>query len=275
MPMEHKRIAFIGGGNMASSIIGGLLKQNYPAELICASDPDQTTRLRLQDSLGIDTFERNVDAVADAEVVVLAVKPQVLADVCDALLAELGQPGERLFISIAAGITVERLQQCLKGAPRVVRVMPNTPALVSLGMSGLYAKPGVRDSDKLFCTELMRAVGEAVWVDDEDGINKVIAAAGSAPAYFFLFMEAIQNSAIEMGFDAETARLLVAQTALGSATMVMERDLPLSTLREQVTSKGGTTAEAIRTFEEGQLRELVDAAMKAAVARAKEMESLF
>lgn len=154
--------------------------------------------------------------------------------------------------------------------------MPNTPALVSQGMSGLYAPHNVSQADKQFAADLMSAVGKVCWVEAESGINNVIAAAGSAPAYFFLFMEAMQAEAIKQGFDADTARLLVQQSALGAAEMVIANpETELSTLREQVTSKGGTTAEAIRTFNEHQLTDIVAKAMQAAVIRAEEMEKLF
>jgi pyrroline-5-carboxylate reductase len=154
--------------------------------------------------------------------------------------------------------------------------MPNTPALVSKGMSGLFAADTVSTEDKQFAGELMQAVGEICWVEQESGINNVIAAAGSAPAYFFLFMEAMQKEAIAQGFDTDTARLLVQQSALGAAEMVVANpETELSTLREQVTSKGGTTAEALRTFNEHQLSDIVAKAMQAAVIRAEEMEKLF
>ncbi|TAA41773.1 pyrroline-5-carboxylate reductase [Corallincola spongiicola] len=272
---QQEKVTFIGGGNMARSIIGGLIKRGYPAHLITVTAPTDRTRQRMADDFGVNTAEDNAKGAKEADVVVLAVKPQLLDIVCERLVADMGGHGDKLYLSIAAGVTVDTLQAYLSGAPRIVRTMPNTPSLLGLGMTGLYAPAGTKQDDKLFSQSLMAAVGKVVWVEEEAGINHVIAAAGSAPAYFFLFMEAIQTEAENMGFDAETARLLVQQTAQGAAQMVTESDLPISTLRSQVTSKGGTTAEALRTFEEGELSTLVAKAMRAAVARAEDMAKQF
>ncbi|WP_194439124.1 pyrroline-5-carboxylate reductase [Vibrio fluminensis] len=272
--MDHKKITFIGAGNMARSIIAGLLASGYPANLITATDPNQEQRDFLADQYGINTDADNAAAANSADVIVLAVKPQLMSVVAEGMQAIDYQ--NKLVISIAAGISAERLNQMFAATLNLVRVMPNTPALVSQGMSGLYAPHNVSQADKQFAADLMSAVGKVCWVEAESGINNVIAAAGSAPAYFFLFMEAMQAEAIKQGFDADTARLLVQQSALGAAEMVIANpETELSTLREQVTSKGGTTAEAIRTFNEHQLSDIVAKAMQAAVIRAEEMEKLF
>ncbi|WP_434358513.1 pyrroline-5-carboxylate reductase [Parasalinivibrio latis] len=272
--MEPRQIAFVGAGNMATAIIAGLVKAGYPADNIIATDPNADSRVRLGETYGIFTSGDNTLAVDDADVVVLAVKPQLMETVMGGL-KDIDWNG-KLVISIAAGISVARLNQLAGTELSVVRVMPNTPALVSKGMSGLFAPASVSDADREFAGKLMQAVGEVCWVEEESGINAVIAAAGSAPAYFFRFMEAMQEEAVRQGFDTETARLLVQQSALGAAEMVVANpELPLSTLREQVTSKGGTTAEALRVFNENNLSETVSEAMKAAVARAEEMEKLF
>lgn len=272
--MQHKNITFIGAGNMARSIIAGLVASGYPAELITATDPNQEQRDRLAEQYGINTSADNSAAAKQADVIVLAVKPQLMQVVCEAF--EGVNFADKLVISIAAGVSVTRLNDMLGGELKLVRVMPNTPALVSKGMSGLYAADSVSDADKQFAGSLMQAVGEVCWVEQESGINNVIAAAGSAPAYFFLFMEAMQKEAVAQGFDQDTARQLVQQSALGAAEMVIANpDTELSTLREQVTSKGGTTAEALRTFNEHQLSAIVAKAMQAAVSRAEEMEKLF
>ena len=271
----YKSLAFVGGGNMARAIIGGLVQRGYPAPLIHVADPSDLARQRLADQFGVNTHEFNSDAAAAAEVVVLAVKPQVLADVCHDLMAQLDGHGDRLYLSIAAGIPLASLKTYLQGAPRIVRAMPNTPALVGLGMTGLYAPPGVHGNDKHYCEGLLEAVGKVLWVADEDGINSVIAAAGSAPAYFFLLMEAMQQAAMSMGLSAEDARLLIAQTAAGSAQMALEQPLPFATLRQQVTSTGGTTAAALAVFEGQGFSTTVAAAMQAAVARAEEMAREF
>lgn len=269
--MENKNIAFIGAGNMAKAIIAGLVASGYPANKITATAPSETRRKPLEADYGIQTTSDNLSAAQQADVVVLSVKPQLMASVCEPL--QVIDFSNKLVISIAAGVSISRLNEMLASDLNIVRVMPNTPSLVNRGMSGLFAAPRVSMQDKAFTAELMQAVGEVCWVEQESGINGVIAAAGSAPAYFFLFMEAMQTEAIAQGFDQATARLLVQQAALGAAEMVVaNQDTELSTLREQVTSKGGTTAEAIRTFNDHQLSDIVAKAMQAAVARAQEME---
>ncbi|WP_117233802.1 pyrroline-5-carboxylate reductase [Vibrio maerlii] len=272
--MTPRNIAFIGAGNMVRSIVAGLVGSGYPAEHITATAPSETRRLPLEQDYGIKTTSDNVQAASNADVVVLSVKPQMMEDVCKPLQA-IDFNG-KLVISIAAGICAKRLNGMLATELNLVRVMPNTPSLINKGMSGLYAVEAVSQQDRAFAASLMEAVGKVAWVEQESGINGIIAAAGSAPAYFFLFMEAMQQEAIAQGFDAETARTLVQQSAIGAAEMVAANpETDLATLRAQVTSKGGTTAEAIRTFQDNQLPEIVSKAMKAAVSRAEEMEKLF
>ncbi|MFC3913291.1 pyrroline-5-carboxylate reductase [Pseudaeromonas sharmana] len=274
--MEQRNIAFIGGGNMARSLVSGLIHAGYPAACIRVTDLDQDKLDALQQEFGVQTFLDNFAAADGADVLVLAVKPQYMAEALDELTERLGTYGERLVISIAAGISVTRLSALLGGHRRIVRCMPNTPALIGLGMTGLFADPSVPVADCGFAESMLQSVGKTVWVGTESGINSVIAASGSAPAYFFLFMEAMAAEAQRMGFSAEQARLLVQQTALGAAQMVVDNpQLELATLRAQVTSKGGTTAEAIRSFEEQGLANMVSTAMQAAVTRAEEMETLF
>ena len=274
--MQHKKITFIGAGNMAASIISGLVKSGYPADFICASEPNKTNTQKLTDKFSITGSQDNIASANWAEVVVLAVKPQIMADVCQALTAQGVDFSNKLVISIAAGISVQRLQGLLGENTAVIRTMPNTPSLLQKGMTGLFASTQVSQENKTFAGELMAAVGETLWIKEESMINAVTAASGSSPAYFFLFMEAMQDKAIEMGFDPEQARLLVMQSALGSIEMVKQNpDLTLSTLRENVTSKGGTTAQALTTFNELQLSEIVAKAMQAASDRGAEMEKLF
>jgi pyrroline-5-carboxylate reductase len=270
-----KRIVFIGAGNMASSLIGGLIANGTDKTALAASDPNQEQRTKLAKQFSITTYQDNRDAIAQADVVVLAVKPQLMEVVCREI-ASFGLALEnKLFISIAAGISISRLKEFLGEVP-VVRTMPNTPALVQTGMTGLYAPTSVTQDDRDFAQSVMAAVGKTLWVQSEQAINHVIAAAGSAPAYFFLFMEAMADYAQELGFTPEQARTLVEQSALGSAKMVAANpELPLATLRANVTSKGGTTAEAIRVFEEQGLRDCVKHAMQAASDRGAEMEQLF
>ncbi len=272
--MEHKTIAFIGAGNMVRAIISGLVTNGYPAQRIVATAPSETRRLPLEQDFGIRTTSDNMLAASEADVVILSVKPQLMAEVCKPLQSI--DFSNKLVISIAAGVSCSRLDEMLATTLNLVRVMPNTPSQLGLGMSGLFAPAHVTQQDKDFAAELMQAVGKVCWVEQESGINNVIAAAGSAPAYFFLFMEAMQEEAIAQGFDKATARLLVQQAALGAASMVVNNpDTELSTLRENVTSKGGATAEAVRTFNEHHLSDIVAKAMQATIARSEEMEKLF
>eukprot|EP01129_Flabellula_baltica_P001468 TRINITY_DN1136_c0_g1_i2.p1 TRINITY_DN1136_c0_g1~~TRINITY_DN1136_c0_g1_i2.p1 ORF type:complete len:276 (+),score=78.18 TRINITY_DN1136_c0_g1_i2:299-1126(+) len=272
--MEHKKIAFIGAGNMAKAIIAGLVSSGYPSNQITATAPSETRRLPMEEEYGIRTSADNIAAAEEADVVVLSVKPQIMEEVCRPLQSI--DYSKKLVISVAAGVTVEGLNEMLATETRLVRVMPNTPSLINKGMSGLYAAPSVTPEDKQFAEKFMSSVGEVCWVDQESGINKVIAAAGSAPAYFFLFMEAMQSEAVSQGFDKETARFLVQQSALGAAEMVKANpELELMKLREQVTSKGGSTAQAIDTFKKNNLSDIVAKAMKAAISRAEEMEKLY
>lgn len=275
--MQHKRtLAFIGAGNMSRSIIAGLIQAGYPAGRIIAANPSRSKLDELADQFGIRITQNNAEAAREADVIVLAVKPQLMAAMLEALVAELGSLAGKLLISIAAGIKVERLQEMAGGHSRIIRTMPNTPSLLGLGMTGLYAPTGIEQADRDFAEQMMQAVGKTLWVAQESGINGVIAAAGSAPAYFFLFMQGIAEEAEAMGFSPEQARLLVQQTALGAAAMVEQNpELSLQALREQVTSKGGTTAEAVKTFQEQGLKPLTARAMQAAVTRAAEMETLF
>ena len=275
--MQHKRtLAFIGAGNMSRSIIAGLIQAGYPAGRIIAANPSRPKLDELADQFGIRITQNNAEAAREADVIVLAVKPQLMAAMLEALVAELGSLAGKLLISIAAGIKVERLQEMAGGHSRIIRTMPNTPSLLGLGMTGLYAPSGIEQADRDFAEQMMQAVGKTLWVAQESGINGVIAAAGSAPAYFFLFMQGIAEEAEAMGFSPEQARLLVQQTALGATAMVEQNpELSLQALREQVTSKGGTTAEAVKTFQEQGLKPLTARAMQAAVTRAAEMETLF
>ena len=274
--MQQRTLAFIGAGNMSRSIIAGLIQAGYPAGRIIAANPSRPKLDELADQFGIRITQNNAEAAREADVIVLAVKPQLMAAMLEALVAELGSLAGKLLISIAAGIKVERLQEMAGGHSRIIRTMPNTPSLLGLGMTGLYAPTGIEQADRDFAEQMMQAVGKTLWVAQESGINGVIAAAGSAPAYFFLFMQGIAEEAEAMGFSPEQARLLVQQTALGAAAMVEQNpELSLQALREQVTSKGGTTAEAVKTFQEQGLKPLTARAMQAAVTRAAEMETLF
>ncbi|CDL81631.1 pyrroline-5-carboxylate reductase [Xenorhabdus szentirmaii] len=273
--MENRKITFIGAGNMAHAIIAGLVRKGYPAEFITVCSPNTTRRDVLAKTYGINSQHDNIRHAQEADVIVLAVKPQMMAEVCDALRPQLNFD-QKLVLSIAAGMSVSRFYALLQDNLNIIRIMPNTPSLVGQGVSGMFAPEHVSQPDREFATSLMECVGKVCWVDNESGINDIIAIAGSAPAYFFLFMESMQQEAERLGFDSETARELVLQAAIGSAKLAeTQKDLPFAILREQVTSKGGTTAEALRIFYEGNLPEIVSNAMQGAIRRAQEMETLF
>lgn len=273
--MLYRKICFIGAGNMAGAIISGLVENGYPADLISVCAPSTTRRDVLAQKYGVKSSDDNIHCAKEADVVVLAVKPQLMAEVCKPLHEHVDFSA-KLVLSIAAGISVARFCEMLGASLNIVRIMPNTPSLVGKGLSGLYAPDYVSQQDREYSSDLMGSVGKICWVETEAGINHIIATAGSAPAYFFLFMEAMQAEAERLGFSPETARMLVEQAASGATALVAASpDKPLSQLRENVTSKGGTTFEALRTFNEQKLPETVSLAMQAAIARAQEMEKLF
>lgn len=273
--MQHKTLAFIGAGNMSRSIISGLINAGYPSDKITASNPSTAKLDELKTHFAIHTSTDNIQTCQQAEVIVLAVKPQIMAQVTRQLQQHC-QLQDKLFISIAAGISISRLQQMLGGTYALVRTMPNTPSALGKGMTGLFANNQVTAAEKVFAGQMMAAVGEILWLQEEQQIDGVIAAAGSSPAYFFLFLEAMEKETQAMGFDPQQARLLVQQAMLGAAQMVCHNpDLELSELRAQVTSKGGATAQAIDIFQQQQLDQTVAQAMRAAVKRAQQMSELF
>lgn len=272
MTESNRTIAFIGAGNMSASIIAGLVKSGYAADKIIAANPSTGKLDALKEKYAIVTTQDNNQAVAQADVVVLAVKPQMMADMLNALTLDKAELNKKLFISIAAGIPVARFQQLISQEAAIVRTMPNTPSLLGLGLTGLYAAANVSDADKQFTDTLMSAVGKTVWVESEDGINNITALAGSAPAYFFLFMEGLVKQAEKLGFSADEAKLIVEQVANGSAQMVQQNsDKTITELRQQVTSKGGTTAAAIASFESNNLDSVIQQAVEACINRAEEM----
>lgn len=273
--MQYQKIAFIGAGNMSRAIISGLVSNGYPAENIMASNPSRPKLDTLAKDFAIQITQSNADASDFAQVIVLSVKPQLMAQVCEKLAAEADLQN-KMFISVAAGITASRLQEMLGENYPLVRVMPNTPCALGMGVSGMFASDEVTPDNKAFADFLMQQTGKTVWVDTESGIDGVIAAAGSSPAYFFYFLEGMQEKAMELGFSEEQARMMVEHTMLGAAQMVVQnQDLALRQLREQVTSKGGTTAEALRTFSQHNLHNTISDAMQAAVDRAEEMSKQF
>jgi len=268
--MSHQTIAFIGAGNMASALMAGLVADGTdPANLI-ASDPDPAKLQALSTNLGIRTNPDNNVAALEAAILVLAVKPQVLKEVSIALAPTLEQRTP-LVISIAAGIRTDTLKSWLGEQVPVVRAMPNTPAMVLTGATGLFSGPEVSTAQCDSAERILRAVGLVQWVADEALIDAVTAVSGSGPAYYFLVMEAMEDAAKKLGLPAETAHLLTLQTALGAARMAMESPDDPQTLRRKVTSPGGTTEKAIGTLEQSGLRQAFEEALKAANDRSEEL----
>lgn len=266
--MSKTRIAFIGAGNMAASLIGGLRAKGLEAAQIRASDPGAETRARVSAEHGIEVFADNADAIQGADVVVLAVKPQAMKVVCEAIRPHL-QPGQ-LVVSIAAGITCASMNNWL-GAQPIVRCMPNTPAVLRQGVSGLYATAEVSTEQRQQAEELLSAVGIALWLDEEQQLDAVTAVSGSGPAYFFLLIEAMTAAGEKLGLPRETAAQLTLQTALGAAHMAVASDVDAAELRRRVTSPAGTTEAAIKSFQADGFEALVEKALGAAAHRSAEM----
>ncbi|NND59074.1 MAG: pyrroline-5-carboxylate reductase [Gammaproteobacteria bacterium] len=271
--MQTQRIAFIGCGNMARSLIGGLIADGVAPAAISASDPSAEQRQALHNACGIAVHADNRATVANADVVVAAVKPQVLRSVATQLGPLLG-PGT-LLISIAAGIRVDDMQRWLGSERAIVRAMPNTPALLGSGITGLFASSTTTSAQRESAESILRAVGAVVWLDQESQLDAVTAVSGSGPAYFFLFMEAMATTARELGLSPEVARLLTVETAIGAGRMALETDDDLATLRQHVTSPGGTTAAALAVLDTPQFRQLVSEALHSACARAGELAAEF
>lgn len=261
-------ICFIGAGNMASSIIGGLVASGHDASAITACDIDAGQLQHLEGDFGILTSQDNLAAARQAQVVILAVKPQVMAAVCEPLAALPNNP-EQLFVSVAAGIPAGAIDNWLGGNRAIVRCMPNTPALLQLGASGLAANDRVNEAQRASAERILQAVGIAIWVDRESDLDAVTAISGSGPAYFFYFIELLENAGVELGLPRATAAQLARRTALGAATMAQDADVVQ--LRANVTSKKGTTDQAIRSFQADDLGRLVDNATAAAHRRSLEL----
>lgn len=270
--MENHRIAFIGAGNMASSLIHGLLARGLPPGNILACDPDTEKLHALRDDCGIVPSSME-EAVAQADVMVLAVKPQVMADVCRQLAGCLpaASASGAVFVSIAAGIPLRSLEQWLGAQRAIVRTMPNTPSLVGEGATALIANNTAGQVQRELATQLMQAVGITAWVAQEDDIDIITALSGSGPAYYFLMMESMTAAATDMGLDAETARRFAIQTALGAGRLAASGETPPDELRRRVTSPGGTTEQALQSFSNDQFTSVVKRAMQAARRRSAEL----
>lgn len=270
--MTESRVAFIGGGNMARSLVGGLLARGRDAASIRVSEPVPAAREALHRDFGVAVLDDNTRAVQDAGTWVLAVKPQVLRGVCEAL-APRAQAMRPLVVSIAAGITAAQIERWLGGGVAVVRCMPNTPALLGAGVTGLFANARVDAAGRAAAQALLSAAGATVWIDDEARMDAVTAVSGSGPAYVFLLAEAMQSAAVQEGLPADAARTLVLQTLLGASRMLVEGDADAAELRRRVTSPGGTTQAAIETFEAGGFRALVERAIHAAAERGRALSA--
>lgn len=263
----NQNICFIGGGNMAQALIGGLLSRGLPTTRITVSDPVEQIRHILEEK-GIETTTDNVDAIKNADVVVLAVKPQVLATVLQPLNGLLS---DKLVISIIAGAEIQTISDLIGGSQRIVRVMPNTPALVQTGAHGIYASEAVDAKDRQLTSQILAATGLTIWVDNEAQIDAVTAVSGSGPAYFFYLMESMIRAGKNLGLDEKVATALTLQTALGAAQMAITSSNSPSELRKNVTSPNGTTQAALEVFDRAQVSQNIQAALAAAQKRSQEL----
>ena len=273
--MSEPKITFIGGGNMARAIYRGLVESGFPAENIGVVDPSEAAQSAARASGLIRIAESATDADLSADLIVLAVKPQIT----DIALSPLAHrvSSTATVLSIIAGINSASLANLL-GLPNddaVVRSMPNTPALVGEGMTGLFSNSDQRAHGRILAERVMSAVGQCVWVSNESDLDVVTAISGSGPAYFFLFMESLADAAVELGMSPQTAHQLSVQTALGAAKLAQTSDDALAKLRENVTSPGGTTEQAIKSFEAAELRAIVMSATRAAKKRSIELSEEF
>lgn len=270
--MSQDKIAFVGAGNMATSLIGGLLATGHAPDSIMAADPDPAQLTRIG-KLGVRTTQDNVQAVADAAVVVLAVKPQVLRTVVANLATALN--ADQLLLSIAAGVPAGAIARWTGAQLGVVRCMPNTPALIGAGMAAMFANEYVTPQQRAQATGIAEAVGDVVWVATEAEIDAATAVSGSGPAYFFYLMDAMIAAGIELGLDPQTARRLTLQTARGAAQMANQSDATPAQLRRNVTSPGGTTEAALNIFESNGLAATIHNALVAAARRSQELADEF
>jgi pyrroline-5-carboxylate reductase len=263
------KITFIGGGNMASALIAGLAGQLTGGANIHVVDPNPDQLARLKASYGVGGAQQVDAAVGASDVIVLAVKPQQMREVAASVLPQLG--GKPLVLSIAAGIRGADLSRWLGGYGAIVRSMPNTPALIGQGITGMVAMQGVSAGQKKAADDIMKAVGATVWLDDEAMIDPVTAVSGSGPAYVFYFIEAMQQAAQELGLSPEQGKQLALATFTGAAQLAAQSPDDVSVLRERVTSKGGTTYAALTSMEQSGVKQAIVAAVKAASARGTEL----
>ena len=266
------KIGFIGGGNMATALIGGLASKLTPGANIHVVDPYAEALQKLQQKFGVSVAQQIDAALAQCDVIVLSVKPQQMKEVVAQLRAQVST---QLVLSIAAGIRAVDLSRWLGGHSAIVRTMPNTPALIGKGITGMVAMDGVSPQQRAAADAIMRAVGATVWLDDEALIDPVTAVSGSGPAYVFYFIEAMQQAAQEMGLTAEQGTQLAIATFVGASELAAQSSEPVSLLRERVTSKGGTTYAALTSMDASGVKEAIGKALKAAAARGKELGEEF
>ena len=264
------KLGFIGGGNMAAALIGGLLRNGVASDTIHVAGFPAERRAWLAEELGV-LVEDSAAATLAADVVILAVKPQQLSGLLKALPRLQSQ---QLVLSIAAGVRARDVSRWLGGHPAVVRAMPNTPALVSAGVAGLYALPGVSPAQRAQAARVLEAVGSAIWVEDEAQIDAVTAISGSGPAYVFYFIEALEQAGADLGLPPETARLLALQTFFGAAALAIKDAPPPAELRARVTSRGGTTKRGIQALQQAGVQQAIRQAARAAAERARELGDL-
>jgi pyrroline-5-carboxylate reductase len=260
-------IAFIGGGNMASAIIGGLVRQGTPAERITVVEPFEEARLRLREAFGVRLLASAGSALAEVAMVVWAVKPQAFREAASAVAPHTPHA---LHLSVAAGIRSSSMAQWL-GTEHIVRAMPNTPALVGLGMTGLFARPRVSDDQRHLVEQIMATTGQSLWVEREEQLDAVTALSGSGPAYVFYFLEAMAQAGVDMGLPSDQAHQLAVQTFVGASQLAAQASEQPAVLRERVTSKGGTTHAALESMQASGVAASFIAAMHAAERRAAEL----
>jgi pyrroline-5-carboxylate reductase len=265
-------VAFIGGGNMARSLIGALIRGGANAHSIAVAEPETGLREALARDFGVAVHADNAKAVRNADTIVLAVKPQVMRDVCAGIGAALGD-ARPLIVSIAAGIRLDQIEAWIGHEVPIVRAMPNTPALIGAGATGLIANAHTSAHERARAQAMLDAAGRTAWIEREELMDIVTALSGSGPAYFFLLVEALEDAAAAQGLPRATARMLASQTCLGAGRMLAESGDAPATLRERVTSPGGTTAAALAAFDAGGFRKLVAAAVAAATERGRELSA--
>jgi pyrroline-5-carboxylate reductase len=268
--MSHLELAVLGGGNMGRALIGGLLRNGVRPEQIAVGESYEAARATLSKDFGITATADNAAATAKANLIVLAVKPYQAASVLGALAPQL-QQRRPVVLSVAAGVRIDAIQRwCGAGVP-VIRAMPNRPALVGAGATGLYAASGVDASHRASAVQVMQSVGEVVWVETEEALDAVTALSGSGPAYFFLLAEAMAKAGVDLGLPADTARRLSIATLHGAGLLAQVGDGDLARLRAEVTSKGGTTEAAVRVLQDAGFNELVGRTLQAAAQRSREL----